>query len=182
MKKLVCLLALMSCGSAEAAKSPQSPNYDCIRHVYNLSGGWFTVGYSAQSGSASLSCTAASRQTAKAKKLPANACSIPPHSTATVGFNLDFNDQVYGYVTMADPFGHVASYYFLGYGGMGGSGCPYIQHSGSTAGVNLNEPTNGDLQLYGPLGKRSAAQIAEDRRVFREALARAKKKAAKPAS
>jgi hypothetical protein len=178
MKTFVALLVILTFAGAEAARASRSRNFNCVRHVYNLSNVPVLVGYFAKSGSSTVICSAAGHKQARAKGLGEGWCTIPPHTTVPVGFGLDINGQVYGYVGIMASSGLVM-YYFLGYGGIGGAGCPYIQHDGTTQGVLLNDPANGDIQFYGPLGKKSAAQAAKDEQAFRVALAAAKRKAAK---
>jgi hypothetical protein len=135
MRKFLLLTAATACGVGTSARA------DCVRHIYNLSEMTWSVSVSSLNGGIWLTNDAGC-----ASPQGSGTWNLPPGCTVSISYAQNF----------VLPIGVIGRLYFVGsvtasypyYQGVFES-CGRLNHSGDTAAMNLNEPVDGDVQLFG---------------------------------
>ncbi len=137
MKKFFHVATAFACSIGTGAQA------DCVRHIYNQSIMSWTVGASAANGGILISNDAGC---AALSATQPGAWNVPAGCTVTVTYAQNF----------AIPIGVIGTLYFRGavaasypYYQGDFETCGRLNHSGVTAAMNLNEPADGDVQLFG---------------------------------
>jgi hypothetical protein len=139
---------------APQTAGPDKPAFSCGRHIYNDSDcRWtFWVPEAGQDGNVYFSgftCTQEGKRVAvpgDCSSTPNGPCTIPPHCSVSIQYTYT-GGYTGGYWHVKDQNGNEKSW---GYDTRARiEECPYIHHSGSTGGVYLNEPADGDMTAGG---------------------------------
>jgi hypothetical protein len=128
---------------------------DCTRHFYNNSD--LPVQFKLEHLSKGLNVYVNPTAENQLLKCLDNSCLVSPHSTVAMHFKADSFGITSGRLTFGYPLDFrdvnpklnsqmhgVASFTF----DQDASRCPYLNHNGKTAHINLNQPANGDVQVF----------------------------------
>lgn len=121
---------------------------DVDRHVYNMTGDVYYFAIAADKGGVSTDCPEATTRGDGTVE-----CFIQPNATITVTYSTSEQlgmQNAHGAITFADKDKIVKTWKW-DFGQATSFNSPHIFHQGSTNGLNLNTPSDGDVQLYGPL-------------------------------
>lgn len=136
-KKLYAIAALTLLGATGVASA------DCVAHIYNDSNQPWTFDFSTSVGSIMVGyCTGGAPGTGH--------CTVAPH-TGDTALNITTNafGDIEGSVAIRDSRGGYRSFTISAAVGSYPYTCDYIDHSGRTGAVSMNDPSDGDLHATG---------------------------------
>ena len=114
-----------------------------VRHIYNMTDKIWYFAIQPDFGVIKTDCPGAWTRADRVTE-----CFVPPNTTFSLGYDWYLNGfiPIYsGSITLQSPDGIVNNWDYFGT-------TPYIHHSGRTTGVNLNDPADGDIQLFANMG------------------------------
>jgi hypothetical protein len=150
LEKLTTPEVIAARTDAGMASPSKAPSFSCYRHIYNpTSCPWTFASNPSVNGNVwflGQSCTRkALKRTPRGNCTNPNGnCTIDPYCTMSIQYTYT-EGVTQGTWVITDQTGASNSWSFEGQ--TPGDACPYIDHSGGTGAVSLNEPANGDMTV-----------------------------------
>ena len=111
----------------------------CVRHIYNNSTAPWIFKFATQHGNVTFPGTSCQQN---------GPCAIPPQSTVEIDYSTT-GGQINGLVSITD-YTYDTNSFSYDNSTINDGLCPYVQHSGDTGSVAVNDPANGDFNAWGP--------------------------------